>query len=521
MTEHPRSVESRLRAAVESSPSGLLMIDAEGRIVLVNREIERLFGYSREELLGRSVDVLVPERYRHGHPVFRTGFMGSPRVRPMGAGRDLFGLRKDGTEVPVEIGLTPVATEDGLFVLSSIVDISARKQAEADRRQLEEQLRHSQKMEAIGTLAGGVAHDFNNVLAAIIGFTEFARDASAEPGVRADLAEALQAAERGRQIVERVLAFSRRKPLEPRPLALDGVVQEVAGLLRATLPPSIAVRTFIAPESPRVLADPGSLHQVLMNLSTNAAHSMPAGGELEIRVEPFYVRDSVARARPNLREGTYTRLAVRDTGHGIDPSLRDRVFEPFFTTKPQGSGTGLGLAIVHGIIRDHEGVVELTSTVGSGTTVECLLPALDHDRIADQARADAVPRGHGERVLLIDDEPTLVEIGRRRLEELGYRVVAEAHPELAIARILADPGAVDLVISDYSMAELSGLEVVRRMRAAAPALPAILLTGFVDELPAETLSAAGIDRVLRKPVSIPELARSLAELLREHTRPEH
>ena len=494
------------------------MIDAEGRIVLVNREIERLFGYSREELLGHSVDTLVPERYRTGHPVFRAGFMGSPKVRPMGVGRDLFGLRKDGSEVPVEIGLTPVATEDGLFVLSSIVDISARKHAEADRRQLEEQLRHSQKMEAIGTLAGGVAHDFNNVLAAIIGFTEFARNATSEPGVRADLTEALQAAERGRQIVERVLAFSRRKPLEPRPLALDELVREVAGLLRATLPASIAVRTFVAPDSPRVLADPGSLHQVLMNLSTNAAHSMPTGGELEIRVEPFYVRDSVARARPNLREGTYTRLAVRDTGHGIDPSLRDRVFEPFFTTKPQGSGTGLGLAIVHGIIRDHEGVVELTSAVGAGTTVECLLPALDQERTADATAVDAMPRGHGERVLLIDDEPTLVQIGQRRLEELGYQVVAESQPERAVARVLADPGAVDLVITDYSMAELSGLEVVRRMRAAAPALPAILLTGFVEELPEETLAVAGIDRVLRKPVAIPELARSLADLLRRDSR---
>ena len=213
-------VQSLLRSVIESSPSGLLLVDAEGKIVLVNREVERLFGYAREELLAKPVDLLLPQRFREGHLGFRAGFMKDPRTRPMGAGRDLFGLNKDGSEVPVEIGLTPLITEEGVFVLSSIVDISARKQAEAERRRLEEQLRHAQKLEAIGTLAGGIAHDFNNVLGAVFGYAELLQREIKSTEGKADVRELLMAAERGRQLVGQILAFSRRHPIVRKPLPL-------------------------------------------------------------------------------------------------------------------------------------------------------------------------------------------------------------------------------------------------------------------------------------------------------------
>ena len=233
------ATEVRLRAAVESSPSGLLMTDARGNIVLVNREIERLFGYAREELLGRSVETLVPERYRAGHGGFRGGFMADPKVRAMGAGRDLFGLRKDGTEVPVEIGLTPVATEEGMFILAAIVDIGARKTAETERHRLEEELRQSQKLEAIGTLAGGIAHYFNNILFGIVGYAELMGKGRTAEEMADDRAELLKAAARGKDLVDRILVFSRRQPTQRVALELGRTVAEAAKLLKATLPPAV------------------------------------------------------------------------------------------------------------------------------------------------------------------------------------------------------------------------------------------------------------------------------------------
>ncbi|HXG43677.1 MAG TPA: PAS domain S-box protein [Gemmatimonadales bacterium] len=506
----PGTVELRLRAAVESSPSGLLMIDAAGRIVLVNREIERLFGYPREELLGNQVEILVPDRFKAVHPQYRAGFFADPRVRAMGAGRELFGRRKDGTEVPVEIGLTPVATEAGMFVISSIVDITARKEAEEARARLEEQLRRSQKLEAVGTLAGGIAHDFNNILGAIIGYAELLADEVRSEQGRADLAELLSYADRGKQLVNRILTFSRRQEPERRPISLVQAVTDAAKLLRATLPATIELRVELSPEAPRVLADTTSVHQVLMNLATNAAQAMPQGGRLEICLEPFYVRDSMARANPGLHEGLYARLLVRDNGPGIDPAIRDRVFEPFFTTKPPGHGTGLGLSIVHSLVSEHEGIVRLQTEVGQGTTVECLFPALENDTLEAAPGNPDLPRGRGERVLLVEDEPGLARAGERRLSALGYEVTVEIDPRAALARLQAGAQEFDLVITDYTMPHLDGLELAAAIREIRPHLQIILTTGYLEDLPADRLARSGPLRLLRKPVTM----RTLAEEVR-------
>jgi len=508
-----RAVEMRLRAAVDSSPSGLLMTDVTGTIVLVNQEIERLFGYSREELLGRSVDILVPSRFRGQHPGFRRTFTTDPRVRAMGAGRDLFGVRKDGTEVPVEIGLTPVATEEGLFVLGSIVDITARKRAEEDRRQLEEQLRQAQKMEAVGTLAGGIAHDFNNILAAIFGYVEFLQHEVTSEQAKADIRDLFAAADRGKRLVQRILTFSRQQEILRRPLRLSETVAEAVRLLRATLPAAVNIRLNLHPETPSVLADPTAVHQVLMNLATNAAHAMPGGGPLEVVVEPFYVRDSVARTRPDLREGPYAVLTVRDVGQGMEPSVRERAFEPFFTTKAPGQGTGLGLAVVHGIMREHEGVVELQSEPGRGTAVRCLFPALvgEADEVAlDEGR---VERGRGERVLLIEDDAALAQVAERRLRHLGYQPVMETDSLQALARFREHPDAFDIVVTDYSMPALAGLDLARAVTEIRPGIPVLMITGFIEDLPGDVLQAAGVGRVVKKPLTLEQLASALSEML--------
>lgn len=519
--QHAPNVEQRLRAAVESAPSGLLMIDAEGRIVLVNREIERLFGYSREELLGKPVDLLVPEQFRSVHPHFRQGFVAEPKVRRMGAGRDLFGRRKDGSQVALEIGLTPVVTEEGVFILSAIVDITARREAEAARRTLEEELRQAQKLEAVGTLAGGIAHDFRNILNGIIGYGELLHVELAKrpdtSGMVQDVRELLTFAHRGRDLVERILTFSRRGAPKRQPLALQQQVPEVIRLLRATLPSSIDIQVELNETTPTILGDATSVHQVLMNLSTNAAHAMPQRGTLKIALEPFYVRDSIARANPDMREGPYAMLSVRDSGSGIDPAVIERVFDPFFTTKEPGAGTGLGLAMVHGIMKDHEGAVRISSELQVGTEVRCYFPALMSELREEAVTTIEHPddQAHGERVLFVDDEPSLAELGQRRLEMLGYTVVTATSTIKAIELVRADPRAFDLVITDFTMPGHNGVELAAAITRIRADLPVILATGHIDDFPEEVTAAAGIRRVLLKPTSLDDLHRAVIDVLQQ------
>lgn len=509
-----RRAEARFRAAVESSPAGMVMVDRAGRIVLVNREVERMFGYTRDELLGANIEMLVPERFRTGHPVFREGFYRSPGARAMGAGRDLFGLRKDGTEIPVEIGLNPIEMEDELLILSSIVDISARKEEEAVRERLEAQLRQAQKLEAVGTLAGGIAHDFNNILGGIVGFAELVESSVQDPRIRSDVHEILRFARRGKDLVHRILAFSRRQETGRRPVHLAGLVEEVVQLLASSADPRIRIHVRVDPNLPPVLADPAALHQLLMNLGVNAVQAMPRGGELTFSAEALYVTDRVARAHPELQEGPYVALTVRDTGVGMDPAVRSRAFEPFFTTRSPGGGSGLGLAIVHAVVTDHDGAVQLESEPGAGTTVRCLLPLRDRGPIADEEVVETmVPLGRGERVLLVDDEEGLAVSGGRRLESIGYRVTVETRGEEALRRVKAAPGAFDVVITDYLMPAMTGLQLAGALTDLRRDLPVILLTGFVEDLAPDEMEAVGVRRVIRKPASLRELGTLLREVL--------
>jgi PAS domain S-box-containing protein len=521
MQDPSRNASSqRLRAVVESSPIGLLMVDARGLIVLVNAEVERLFGHARETMYGRPVEFLLPERYRGRHPVFREQFGRDPAARKMGAGRELRGLRADGTEFPVEIGLTPVVTDEGLFVIGSVVDIAPRLEAEGERRHLEEQLRQSQKMEALGTLAGGVAHDFNNVLAVIVGLGELIqREVGDRPGISADIRELLEAAGRGRELVDRILRFSRRQAIDMRTVDLADTIAQSTRLLRSSLPPSIAIETQLSAKQRTVRGDVTSLQQVLMNLATNAAHAMPNGGTLQVLLEDFYVRDSVARARPELREGLYLRLSVRDSGMGMDEVTRLKAFEPFFSTKPPGEGSGLGLALVHGIVRDHQGSVELESLPGIGTTVHCLLPVQADAAAAVVAPVGTAAPGRGERVLYVDDEPSLISIGRRQLEALGYAVQTFGDPAGALAAIRAEPGRFQVVVTDYLMPRMNGLQFARALQETQPGLPVILLSGFIGDFTPEELRQGGVVRVLQKPVAYDGLATALRDSLAGESTP--
>jgi CheY-like chemotaxis protein len=266
------------------------------------------------------------------------------------------------------------------------------------------------------------------------------------------------------------------------------------------------------------MADLTSVHQVVTNLGTNASHAMPGGGRLGVTLEPVYVRDSFARANPDLHEGDYAVLTMRDTGHGMDAATRARVFEPFFTTKAPGSGTGLGLAMVHGIMRDHRGAVLLSSGVGEGTTVRCFFPAL-YDDVPMLAESEApVQRGQGQHVLFVDDEPGLARVGERRLSLLGYRVSVANDGKTALAKFLADPAAFDVVITDFTMPEMSGLDLARELTRIRPDIPIIMTTGYIDDFPPDAIAEAGVRRLAMKPIGMQELARVVSEVLMMNAR---
>ena len=501
-----KQAEARFRIAVESSPNGMVMVDSIGKIILVNREVERLFGYSRDELLGQPIEMLVPVRFRDKHPDYRAKFNSEPQQRSMGVGRELFGKHKDGSEIPVEIGLNPIQTDDGLLILSSIVDISARREAEKQHAQLQEKLRQAQKMEAIGRLAGGIAHDFNNILSAIFGYAEFAQEKAAEPQVREDIEQVLCAARRARELVERILAFSRRHDATPERIDLASTVGEATRLLRATLPAGIEIQVNLEKELPQVLADGTSIHQVLMNLATNSAHAMPSGGKLNIDLTPFYVRDSFARAHPNLREGYYAMMSITDTGEGMSSEALSRAFEPFFTTKAPGKGTGLGLSMVHGVIHELGGTVWIESNPGKGTKVSCLIPAIDAETDV-QVEEEVKPlTGQGECILYVDDETSIVDVSRRRLESLGYRIIGMNSPVEALRQFEMAPYDIDLVITDFSMPQMSGVELASRISAQRPGLPIILVTGFMEDFGSDQIAGSGVKTVLKKPLTAAQIA---------------
>jgi PAS domain S-box-containing protein len=382
-------------------------------------------------------------------------------------------------------------------------------------RTLEEQFRQAQKMEAIGTLAGGIAHDFNNILAAINGYTELARMTLREnPNVREFLDAVLKASSRAAALIRQILMFSRQQPLERQPIRLHSIVAESIALLRATLPATIEFDTTLATDVPTVLADATQIHQILMNLGTNAWHAMKEHpGRLQIKLEKCMVDAVYASTHPQLRVGVYARISVSDTGSGMDQASLQRIFEPFFTTKPIGEGTGLGLAVVHGIMDSHDGVITVYSQPGEGTVFHLYFPAHTGEATASTIAEETMPRGQGERVLFVDDEELLARLGQKTLAALGYEVECTTQPLAALAMVRADPSRFALVLTDQTMPEMTGLTLATRLREVRPGLPIILTTGYGLSLTPARLAAAGIHQLLPKPTTLHALATAVKTAL--------
>jgi len=632
---------------LEAIPDAVMAVNQQGVIIQVNSQTEALFSYTRDELIGQKIEMLVPERQRPEHSRHRAQFHAKPKIRRMGSGLDLYGRRRDGSEFPVEISLSPILIADGTIVLSVIRDISDRKRIEEDLRRaneeldgrkgrelrdsqnrlalivdssqdaiigknldgiithwnrgaeqmygytaqemagrsitalcpkdrvdeipgildrirqgerveyfesvrvtkdgqrlnvsisvspihdaegkvvgasaiarnitaqkkIEDQLRHSQKMEAVGRLAGGVAHDFNNLLGIVTACSELLR-------VRVDdncleyIDNIREAAKRGASLTRQLLAFSRRQPVQAQLLDLNERLTEVSRLLRPLMGDDVEITLLPRSATAIVEADAGQLDQIVINLAVNARDAMPHGGRLIIETGVFDFDEAFAREHPAMTSGRYVMMAISDSGIGMDEATRSRIFEPFFTTKEMGKGTGLGLATVYGIVKQSGGDIWVYSEPDRGTTFKIYLPSAEHKLgIAAETKAEAKPpRREGVTVLLAEDDVIMRRLTRKMLEEHGYTVLEADDGKSALDALITDQAAIDLVLTDVVMKEMTGPELVLRLMDTHPAMKVVYMSGYTGDLVANQ-GLESRNRLLEKPFTRAELLKTIDAVL--------
>ncbi|WP_175414743.1 PAS domain S-box protein [Nibricoccus aquaticus] len=511
-----RESEARFRSYFESPLIGMAITAPDKRWLEVNDQLCRMLGYTQEELRGMTWgELTVEDDLAANEDSLKRALAGQLETYAM----DKRYRRKDGEIVHASIAVRCIRKPDGAvdYFLTVVQDQTARIEAEQAQAELESQLRQAQKLEALGQLAGGIAHDFNNILTAIMAYAELAAmDLDNPDEVRQHLDQVQKASNRARDLVRRILTFSRQRKQERKAVPLTPVIEEAVNLVRSTLPAAIEIAVKIAADAPVVLADLSQIHQVLMNLCTNSAHAMrDRPGRLSVVLERVTVDAALVRAQPELREGSYARLTVSDTGSGMAPGVLKRVFEPFFTTKAPGEGTGLGLSVVHGIMQDHEGAVTVESELGKGTTFRLYFPEQIGVEEAVTAGGSPMLRGKGERVMFIDDELALCDSTRQLLDKLGYRTTALSSPVAALERFREAPGDFDIVITDLSMPFMTGVDVGKEMLALRPELPVVLASGFSGTWTAEKVREQGLRDLLIKPLTAAALSAAIRRVLDE------
>jgi PAS domain S-box-containing protein len=498
--------EEGYRRIVQTAAEGIWMIGADAVTTFVNPKMASMLGYTVDEMMGRSMYDFMDE---HARTEAREN--AARRARGISEQHDFRLSRKDGSDLWTAMSTSAAFDDAGHYAgaLAMVTDITGRRRAEDALRQLEAQLREAQKMEAIGVLAGGIAHDFNNVLAGILGNTALAiQDLPPGHPAAASLEQIRKAGLRGRGLVQQILAFARRQPREVVSCELRPLLEECIGLLRATLPAGVTLDTALAAEPLFVMADATQVEQVLMNLCTNAWHSL-GGKPGRVAVALAAVDLDVAAARhlgAGLTPGAYARLRVEDNGRGMDAETRERIFEPFFTTKAVGEGTGLGLAVAHGIIAAHGGVIRVQTALGQGSVFEIYLPRSAGGSAAERSQPLAIAHhGHAESVLYIDDDEVMVVMVERLLERLGYVVTSVHDPARAIEMVRAAPEAFDVVVTDLNMPELSGLDVARALQRIRADLPLVISSGNLPDQLHHEARQAGVRALIHKQYTLEEL----------------
>ena len=506
-----RESQARFKGVFDESPIPLILLSfPDGRITEINKACSAVFGYTREEVLGKTtLDLEV-----WANPAERAHYMTRLQSEGQVSGAETRMRIKSGVVINVLYSASVITLAGRSCLLSSVMDITAQKQAETALRQSEAALLQAQKLESLGTLAGGIAHDFNNILTGILGHTQLALG-DLPPGhpVQSSLQGILQSGARARDLVQQILTFSRKTESERHPVKLQLVLMETLGLLRSTLPAMVRIEHSIDPACPPVLADGTQLHQIVLNLCTNAWHALPeTGGVIEIALASRVLPAEEAARHPPLRPGQHVMLTVRDNGRGMDAGTIARIFEPFFTTKAAGKGTGLGLAVVHSVVTGHNGAIRVESATGRGTQFEIFLPALDVSAPAYISTPPMEPpRGQGQKVLVVDDEPPSGSVITRIIARLGYEAAYCQDSLQAIGLIYAND--YDLLVTDLAMPGLPGDELARQAIARKPGLPVLLLSGFIEPAKFEKLRQIGVREILGKPPTNEELGFALHRCL--------
>ena len=497
--------EQTLEAMFNNARDGILLADTETRqFVRANTTISRMLGYSPEEMTGLSVDDIHPaEDLPRVAAAFEQQIRGEITLA-----QDIPVKRKDGSTFPADVSAAPFELEGRSHLLGIFRDVTEQKK-------LEEQLIHAQKMEAIGTLAGGIAHDFNNILTSIIGYTELALGAVEKGTLLHDnLSEVLSAGRRATDLVKQILTISRDKEKEVKPVYIIPLIKEALKMLRSAIPASIGFRENICKEQLVVQADPTQIHQVIVNLATNAMQAMTEGeGILEIRVEPVSIEKRIKDRYVDVTPGDYAMITVSDTGIGIPEKHLDKIFEPYFTTKKKDEGTGLGLSVVHGVVKAHKGHITVHSEPGKGSTFYVYLPLAEH--LLEDLRdgpVEPLPTGT-EHILLVDDEPSIVKIQQQILEGLGYRITASTSSVEALEAFRSSPDRFDLVITDMTMPEMTGDKLAVELMKVRPDIAVILCTGYSKRVSDDIAKEGGIKAFVYKPIMKADLAKTVREVL--------
>jgi PAS domain S-box-containing protein len=520
MEESLKQSEERFRMVVENAPEAIFVRSGSGHFVYLNHAAVSLFGAtSAEELIGRHV-------LEHFHPDEHT--LSAKRIKLLNEGHavpvvEQTILQMDGSPLTVEISAVPLRYEGMNGALVFARDISERKRAELALQESERGLRQLQKMEAMGTLAGGIAHDFNNILGVMIGYTELAMlDTEELPDVQSNLEQVHIAGLRAQDLVRQILTFSRYTDQEMKPVVVSNLIKEAIKMLRATIPSSIQIKYNIRPRTSAIMADATQIHQVLMNLVTNASHAVQeiSTGSIAITLNEEILDQQSASMHPDLKPGNYVVLKVMDNGTGMSPGIVERIFEPFFTTKETGKGSGMGLAVVHGIVKSHGGAITVESVVGEGSTFTVYFPALEKETVRSADTVEPIARGTG-RILFVDDEEALALIGQSMLKRLGYKVDIRTSSRDALDAFQANPKKYDLVITDYTMPGMTGLALSEKLLKIRPDIPIILCTGYSEVATPEKVKAAGIRELIMKPVVRQQLAHAVNRIVAMRARKNH